>query len=186
VAFLGGEIGMDRRVSWLLNLIFSCLVAAGGFLILLLPFSYSLREWMYDAPLENRMMFVLIGTLLFLLAGFLLVILLQGEGRRAYRIEGNLGHIYLHEGVVTGYIERYWKAEFPEREIVSQVRIRGDRIEIRADLPRVAEDEQQQIIKKVERDLAELFKETLGYKKEYLLAISFPSETDGRISRTAF
>ena len=51
--------------------------------------------------------------------------------------------------------------------------MKKDSIKIIADLPAVPYDEQKYLLERMEKDVQDLFRDTLGYREEIELAVSF-------------
>lgn len=73
------------------------------------------------------------------------------------------------------YVQHYWNTQFPDENMIhSSVSISElGEITVAADQLPIPEEEQQQFIEKVEKELGILFYRLLKYEKEFNLSLSF-------------
>lgn len=147
-----------------------------GVLSMLLLFSPYVRNSLVQFILENSVMLFLFGFS-FLVIGIAIVAhVIIGAQKKHYYIKSNNHSIYISEDVFQEYLDNYWKQLFPNQDVPNQVELKKDKIHITAELPFVPIPEQKKIITRIERDLSELFNRLIGYRKEYILSLSFQPE----------
>ena len=128
-----------------------------------------ISEYIVDRPMST--IWIGIGVFSF---GFAILLLCFFIFRRSYYriVMGGLETV-LDEKLVHRYVRHYWQTILLYERVNSDVEILKNRIIIHADFPYVHLDEQEQLLKDVERDLRKIFAATLGYFHEFSLSVNF-------------
>lgn len=146
-----------------------------GIFGIILPWSPRLREAFIQFILENTLILSLFG-LGFALIGLSIVIYALLSSRRHYtEIRTGSYSVALDENVIRQYLESYWEERFPNSHVSFNLLFKNDSIQIIADLPHLAEDEQKKFLEGVRNDFSELFGGMIGYPNEVHLIANFQS-----------
>lgn len=160
----------------LLSFIIAIFFVLIGIVSIMMLFSPAIRNDLVQFILENPVMIFLFGFC-FLVTGIaLLAYIWITAQKKHYTIKSKNHSIWVSEDVFQEYLNSYWKQLFPNHDIPNQVLFQKNKIHITADLPFVPIPEQKSIIQRIEQDLSELFNRYIGYRKEYLLSITFQPE----------
>lgn len=147
-----------------------------GLLGMILPFSSAIRDEVIDVILTHTITLSLFGFALFVAGIGVIVQLLQNRKRRYFRIQLKNVSVDVSEKIIHDYLSAYFQELFPFAEVPCQVAIKKKKAKVIADLPYVAESEQEGLLKKIEADLADMFREAIGYPYELLISVSFANE----------
>lgn len=151
------------------SLIFMCL----GLLICFLSKNLSLHNMISEYIIEHPMATIWIGVGVFSFGFIILLLCFLLFKRCYYRITMGGLETILDEKLVHRYVRHYWQTILPHERINSDVEIVKNKIIIHADFPYVHLEEQEQLLKDVERDLRKIFASTLGYFHEFSLSVNF-------------
>lgn len=147
-----------------------------GVLSMILLFSPEIRGSLVQFILQNSVMLFLFGFGFLVVGAAIVAHIIVNAKKKHYHIKSNNQSIYISEDVFQEYVSSYWKQLFPNQDVPNQVILKKDKIQIVAELPFVPIPEQKKIITRIERDLSELFNRLIGYRKEYILSLSFQPE----------
>ncbi len=165
------------RVSTVLqsvfNLLFASFLILGGLSLLLIPILNGFRRALIKLLTASPYWIGVVGAIVFLVGVLLLVSHLTMNRRRYYQLRMGDRPVTVDNAVVEVYLQQYWENMFTGQEVSSQVTIHKDRIEVSADLPAVPFSEQKALLERIEQELVELFEKVLGYRREFLLSVSF-------------
>jgi hypothetical protein len=76
--------------------------------------------------------------------------------------------------VIEGYLQKYWKEKFSEKEIETTVELTADqKLEIFVQMPSVEKKEQKLLLKRSEREVGKLLREQFQYKKDFIFTLLF-------------
>lgn len=160
----------------LISLVVALFFIVLGVMSMILLFSPFVRSSLVKFILENSVMIFLFGFCFLVIGVAIVAYIIIGAKKRHYYIKSNNHSIYISEDVFQQYLDSYWKQLFPNQEVPNQVELKKEKIQITAELPFVPIPEQKKIITRIERDLSELFNRLIGYRKEYVLSLSFQPE----------
>lgn len=148
-----------------------------GFLGILIQTSDTIRSEVIGFIIEDTLLLSIFGFA-FVLVGIAIVFyLLASLKKRYYKIKSSESKVYfLDEQLFQNYLKTYWKQLFPQHTIPSQVLLKRNKIQVIADLPYVPENQQKALIQRIDQDLKDLFHRVIGYKKKYIISISFQPE----------
>jgi hypothetical protein len=93
--------------------------------------------------------------------------------KREYYIKSGINAVSVNKDVIQHYLDNYWLKIFPAHKISNKLHLKDNKIHIFATLPPYSELSQKILIEKIEKDLASLFNEILGYDQEFYLSVSF-------------
>ncbi|MBI3211132.1 MAG: hypothetical protein HYZ47_00375 [Simkania negevensis] len=142
-----------------------------GIFFIALPNAYGFRFHMSDLLLKNPEVFKKIGWFIFG-GGVLLFFTFYFLNRKSY-LELRMGtsKAMIEKPIVREYVGKYWQELFPGKKIPFDVRIhRKNRLEIIATFP--DEEEGEELLQRVEKELSLLLKERLGYDKLFYLTLT--------------
>jgi len=143
-----------------------------GTVCISLPWLPNVRFDLVHFFLEGSLAIVLTGTILIIAGLAVLAYMFLGR-RRHYTIRSTQGMVAVSEKVVNEYLSAYLNALFPEREAAHELRIQKRKLIISAELPSVSESEQEPLIRRMNREIAEILEEKLGYTEAYQLSVTF-------------
>lgn len=157
----------------LFGIIFALFFILLGFMGMILPWSTYVRTEVIDFLLSNSLLVFIFGFSLFVVGIGALAQMLHSM-KRSYTTfkEGNT-RVDISEEVVRDYLLTYFHDLFPHTEIPCQIQFKKKKVQIIADLPFVAQDNQKELLKKIESDLSGIFRDILGYRNDLLVSISF-------------
>lgn len=123
--------------------------------------------------LNNPLIILLFGLCLFVCGLALIIHTLLSCKRKYTIIRTGKNEVTVSETLIQEYLNAYWKKLFPDKNVASHVIVKKDSIKIVADLPSVPISDQKYLLERMEKDVQELFRDTLGYREEIELAVSF-------------
>ncbi len=149
-----------------------------GVLAILLQVSFNVRSEVISFILEDQLLLSFFGIACILI-GFAIVSYLMTSFKKRYiKIKSKDNHaFYLDENLFQDYMKSYWKQLFPNQEIPNHIVLKKNKVLITADLPYVPDAQQKALLSRIDHDLKDVFKRLLGYHREYIVSISFQSET---------
>lgn len=160
----------------LITLVVALFFIVLGVMSMILLFSPYVRSTLVQFILENSVMLFLFGFSFLVIGVAIVTHIILGAKKKHYYIKSNNHSIYINEDIFQQYLNDYWKQLFPNQDIPNQVILKKDKVQITAELPFVPIPEQKKVITRIERDLSELFNRLIGYRKEYILSLSFQPE----------
>ena len=104
--------------------------------------------------------------------------LLKLNRRTYYHVRTGDRSIAVDEAVIEGYLQRYWETLFPGKEVSSDVTIQSNQIEVSTDLPHIPFNQQRDLLKRIERELADVFDKVLDSDQEFLFSANFAEGTE--------
>lgn len=143
---------------------------------LFLPWSPTVRTEIVDFLLSNTLALTLIGFAFLMIAIGFIFQLVHGFKRRYISFQEGALKTDISEQAVDDYLKGYFQDLFPYSEVPCQLTLKKKKAHIVADLPYVKPAEQKSLVEKIEKDLSEIFRDFLGYRKELLVSISFAPE----------
>ena len=172
---------MFRFIANFFYYLFSFIVALFfilfGVISIILPWSPKLRTDLIEFILENSIALSLFGFgFLVIGLGFLISLYLSSK-RQYYYLKTDDDSVLVDEAVIQQYLDSYWKQLFPEQTVYSRISIKKNKIKIAAELPNVSEEERKTLLERIQADIKEILKSVLGYNKECLISLSFPSQS---------
>lgn len=144
-----------------------------GILGVLLPWSPAIRAEIVDFLLSNTLTISLFGFLFFAIGLGVLVQLFLGMKRHYFTSRLKAVDFEVSEKVIRDYLSVYFRELFPYSEVPCQIILKKKKAKITADLPPLPKGEQGAMVKKIESDLSDIFRDLIGYPHELLLSISF-------------
>lgn len=144
-----------------------------GFINLLLPWSFYLKDEIVRFVWEDNIFLPLFGLALILIGLSLLVYTIWNSKHRYLQIKTGPHSITLDENIIQNYLEAYWQELFPKHPVTSRFKIKKNSIQIVADLPSFPLSEQQKLIEKIGYDFSDIFGRLLGYGHEIDLIVNF-------------
>ncbi len=150
---------------------FFCLML--GAISCLVLWSPKVRTDLVQFILEDSLIIFLFGFCFFLIGATILLQVFFHMQKRHYSIRSKNNSIYISEEIFQEYLNSYWKQLFPKNEIPNEIALKKNKVHISAELPFMPIHQQKAILQRIENDLSELFNRLIGYRKEYVLSISF-------------
>jgi len=147
------------------------IIALGVFFIAI-PYADHFRFLLSAMLLDNPDVFAKIGwgvlsLGLMLFFGFYLL-----NRKRYIHLTMQASKLSIEETIVRDYVYDYWKSLFPKNEVVTDIVITGnEQIEIVANLPKVAMENDDALFEKMEKELSAILERRLGYKRDLLLTL---------------
>lgn len=158
-----------------MNFLVACAFLLLGTLLLVLPWVAHVRTDFVDTLAGNPIAMTLIG-ISFLAVGALLMVSHVRHRYHNYHIRTGQYSVTVDSGVLNGYVDAYWRKVFPDQSVTSDVKVHSDTLHIIANLPPYPFEEQKALLLRIEKDLAELFAQTIDYRKSFLISMSFRKE----------
>lgn len=152
---------------------FFCLIGIFG---VTLPWSPSFQQAATNLIMNHTLILSLFGLGLVLIGLSIIVYAVFNLGHRYAYIKIDNRSISIDENLIEQYLQNYWKKNFPQHQIPFYMSIKKNSIQIVADLPPVAEPEQDQFLEKIREDFSHLFSGILGYPNEIYFIAHFQSE----------
>lgn len=147
-----------------------------GIIGILIPWSSNVRAEVISIISEHSIAISLFG-LIFIAIGIAVVVnILLVSKTSYYQFTVGKNHVYVDETVIQSYLREYWKELFAAQEIPNRITLKGNQINVVADLPYVEPEQQTKLINKIQQELTELFGEILGYRQQFHLSVSFQPE----------
>lgn len=148
------------------------LLALGGSLVAVAKIDH-LKILISSVVFEKASTLANAGYLVLAGAGILFFCLSLMHRGRSYSFKMKNNKVSMGKSLIQNYVEAYWKTLFPDTKLIPEVLIyHRNKIEVFAQLPDLKEEEQTQLLEKIENELGELFAEKLGYEKDFQLTIS--------------
>lgn len=159
-------------ISFIIAIFFILLGIVG----LLLPWSSEIRTNIVQFFLED-FLYITLFSLGLVIAGIAIIInVLFSARKHYYEIKSGSNSFAIDEALFQDYLNTYWKQLFPKIEIPNRVVLKKNKIHVAADLPYVPLDQQKDLLKRIEKDLSDIFNRIFGYRNEYIISISFQEE----------
>lgn len=150
-------------------------VILGGFLVFLAWSSLLLNATLLFLQ-EQPLLIFFFGISLFLIGIGLSIHLYLMSKHYSYRIISAPHPVEIDQKLIEHALSLYLKELFPKEAVAYQINFSKNKFYIEADLPPFAEEEQENIIKRMEQELAVLFHKTIGYDREYQVSLNFQVE----------
>jgi hypothetical protein len=147
------------------------ILAIGGFFIALakIPHVQFLISELFS---ENPSLFLPIGIFTMVLGGILMIGLYAMNRKRYYRVRMKFDKADVDEAVIHKYVEKYWQEIFPGQKFTTGVLLYPNRkIEVIAEIPDMPEEEQIELLEKVEIELGGIFARNLKYDRDFDLTV---------------
>lgn len=157
----------------LISLIVALFFILIGIIADMIPWSETTRTTLIQLLNEDALAISLFGFVFIVIGLAIVVNILQSTRRSYYHIRANDSSIAVDEAIIEQYLKTYWQQAFPGRDIPCRVALRNNKIRITADLPHYPLSEQKQLLEKIKDDLSNIFADTLGYRDEFNISISF-------------
>jgi hypothetical protein len=156
-----------------ISLLLACFFLFLGLIILLLPWSTSMQEGFRYFMTIHVWTWSLLGAGFFLIGVSLLTYAFYSLQKTSYTLNIGKHSIEVSEKVLTGYLNNYWQHIFPEKHVASRLVLKQKGIKVSADLPYIELSEQKKLLQKIDNDLAQIFRDLLGYTPAITLRIEF-------------
>lgn len=160
---------MYTLISLLLSLFFITL----GLASLIIPWSAYARTELITFLLENTILLTFFGFTLLTLGLITLFYIIQNSKRKYFTIKSNQLETEVSETVISKYLSSYFRELYPLNDVACKVELKKRKALVIADLPYVPENEQKELLKKIEEDLTDLFRDVIGFRHELKVSISF-------------
>lgn len=164
---------MTNIIYSFITIIIALFFIVFGTLTLLLPWSETIRTTVIAFIQENSWPWNLFGLAFVLIGLALAAYTLLTSRHKYFKTKVGLNETVVSDAVIQDYLQSYWEKLFPRKEIPSRFNLKKNKIQIYADLPYIAHEEQKDLLKKIELDLSECLRDTLGFRKTLELNISF-------------
>lgn len=113
-----------------------------------------------------------LGIFVLVLGCILLVGLYAMNRKRYYQVSMKGNKTKIDEAIIQKYVENYWQRIFPGQKFSAGVLLHPNRkIEIMAEIPNMPEEEQIELLEKVETELGGILAGNLKYDKEFELTV---------------
>lgn len=143
-----------------------------GTVMFLLPWAADFRQSLIDFLTHQPQSLMLISVGFFLVGVVLLLTVIRRRSRYYYVRTGDRS-VAVDVAAVRQLLNTFWKQMFRSHEPATDVVLKHNRLQITAHLPSCPFDQQKEVVRKIERDLAAALKNQLGYHDELLLSVSF-------------
>jgi hypothetical protein len=153
--------------------IYSLLFMFVGLYVAFLSRNPALRRLFSDYLLEHHTMILWSGIAIFCFGLLIFCSCFFLFKNRYYMISMGGLDTALDEQVVYKYVKCYWHDILPHERVSSTVEILKNKIVVHADLPYVPYEEQEDLLRDIERGLRKVFAANLGYFQDFSLSISF-------------
>lgn len=160
-------------MNTLFGVIFALFFLLLGIIGIILPWSPVVRTEVVDFLLSNTVILMLFGFSFFVIGIGALFQVLHGMKRSYTTFKEGHTRVDVSEEVIQDYLLTYFHDLFPYTEVPCQILFNKKKIQIIADLPFVAHAKQKELLKKIESDLSDLFRDILGYRHDLYVSISF-------------
>lgn len=160
---------MYTLISFLLSLFFITL----GIISLIIPWSSYARTELITFLLENNILLTFFGFTLLALGLIALFYLIQNSKRKYFTIKSSELEADVSETVISKYLSTYFRELYPLNDVACKVELKKKKAVVIADLPYVPENEQKELLKKIEEDLTDLFRDVIGFRHELKVSVSF-------------
>lgn len=144
-----------------------------GLFGMILPWTPAIRTEVVDFLLSNTATLSLFGFAFVVIGMGILVQLMHGARRHTFKSKLKAVSVEVSEKVIEEYLSVYFRDLFPYAEVPCQVLLKPKKVKVVIDLPGLPKSEQEPLVKRVEQDLASLFRDQIGYPHEILLSFSF-------------
>jgi hypothetical protein len=144
-----------------------------GIIGVILPWSVAIRTELVDFLLSNTFMLTLLGLLFLFVGAGVIFQMLHGMKRRYITLKELQPHTIISEEVIRDYLKIYFDDLFPKTPVPCRIALKRKKAKVLADLPYVAEKDQEALTRKIEKDLSDIFRELIGWRHDLFLAISF-------------
>jgi hypothetical protein len=113
-----------------------------------------------------------IGIAAFVLSVILLVGLYAMNRKQYLQVVMQSRNTSVDESLIGKYVSKYWQGLFPDYNYTAKVLVHpNQKIEVIAEIPQMEEDEQIELLERVEGELGSLFAKHLGYDREFNLTV---------------
>lgn len=174
------------RLSNFIYSLINCLIALFfillGLIALILPWSPSIRTELIQFFLEKSLPISLFG-LGFLAIGIAILtqIILKIRHTNYYVIHSGINSVLVDEEILQKYLSSYWQQLFPSQDVSSHFVIKKNKIKVFAELPGIAPEEHDMLVKHIESDLSDIFNRILGYTNDFVLQVSFKKNNSKKL-----
>lgn len=161
--------GSEAAVHYLLIFLFLCV----GLFFISLPIAPHLRYLIYKNLLYNPEMFFSIGLSILCVTFLLLVGFYMFHRRRFLRIKMKADPIEVDQAIIIGYLQSYWKDNYPEKQVQTDVMIsKTQKLEITAYIEPLTSSEQEAFLSRVEKEVGALLLDLFKYQKDFYFTLS--------------
>ena len=166
-------MNITKLASSLLSLLIAVFFLLLGIICLAIPWISSIRSQIIVFILNNNIALFLFGMIFSTIGiGIISYILIQSK-HRFYQIKSGSLSTHVDETLIQQYLDKYLSELFPGYDIPSSLFLRKNKIHINMNLPNLPPKEQKPLLERLEKELAQIFYQILGYDQEFLLSISF-------------
>ena len=89
-----------------------------------------------------------------------------------YQVQMDRGPVVVEPKLIEEFVQGYWKKRFPEKELRTEVILRGkQRIEVVAEMPEMPLESQAVLLSEVELELGSLLENHLGYRRNWMMTV---------------
>lgn len=159
-------------ISFLIALFFILLGVIG----VLIPWSSSVRAEVVNLISQHYVGISLFGLSFIAIGVAVVVNILLSSRTSYYQFTVGKNHVFIDEAIVRRYLTEYWKELFSGQEIPNRITLKGNKIDVVADLPYVQPAQQAELLAKIQKELTDLFGDLLGYHQQFHLSLSFQSD----------
>ena len=155
--------------------LFSVVMLTAGISLVMMPWISSLRDLLV-AAIQHGAPALRFTGILFIALALVLLAIVRGMGR-ALTIRTQMGGgdiVTVEAPVIEGYLGSYWKENFPDDEITTEVVVGRKSIEVIATFKRQPPDDAEVMLDTIEQDLTKLFADRFDYSKPFLFTFRFP------------
>jgi hypothetical protein len=147
-----------------------------GSITLLLPWSETIRFFVIQFIERQIWPWNLFGLGFILIGGALLAQVRFARKRHHYTITIGANSSTLTHECLDEYLRIYWKKLLPKAEVPYKLQLKKNKMQITAKLPFFPQAQQEELLKKIEKDLSALMRDVLGYKQPIDISASFDSK----------
>lgn len=152
--------------------LFAAVVMFAGIFLIALEYAPVQRQVIADFFVNETHRFLYVGLFvvgcgIVLFAGFCAI-----HRGIYYQVRMGKRDVLVEPAVIQTYAENYWRHLFPEQKLTVQIALSQDqKIEMFVELPPLAFEEQRSALERAERELSQILRKHLGYRKEFLVSV---------------
>ncbi|MCP5508296.1 MAG: hypothetical protein H7A37_08385 [Chlamydiales bacterium] len=134
---------MNNFVYAIVSFVVALFFILFGVVATLLPWIPAIRTEVVQFLLESSFLIFLFGVGLVFIGVAIIASVLINTKHRRYVLRRGSRSVFIDENVIDGYLRTYWKRIFPRAEIPHHIVIKRNKIFVSADLPIIAEEDQE-------------------------------------------
>lgn len=171
---------MTRFIYSLISFLIALFFILLGCICILIPWSSTIRQEVISLITDHSLTISLFGFSFIAIGIAVAVQILLASRRTYYQYKVDNNHVQIDESIIQRYLESYWQELFPNQIIPCHITVKGNKINVTADLPHVPDQQQEDLLIGIQQELGDIFGDFLGYRDEFHLAINFANEPQNK------